>query len=254
MTQPRFKRPVPHRTQPERGWSGLWGGPPIGEADPRPADDSLPFDHQVVNGAYSVVDDYLRQGQRLAEKFWLPLTPTQTEGFDGLAERFMHSAVDLSSAWLEMMQQWMPSTAYHAAPVGSAGPFVQAPEWGTQTPSPGSSHFPAAPPPPASEPIGSASSGSVSVLVESSQRTRVTVDLHRGIAAMDLLLGPLVAAVGEAPSIRGVEVETDRVQQQIDIRLRIPDGQPSGIYNGVLVDRTTHRPRGTVTVEVGSAS
>src|SRR5580704_15258439 len=77
----RIKRPVPKRIDPDRSWKSVLGGvepgtpssnggPSQGSA-PRTVDGREPS-YDAVNDAYRVIDDYLRQGQRVAERIWMP--------------------------------------------------------------------------------------------------------------------------------------------------------------------------------------
>ena len=84
----RVKRPVSERAEPARSWTGAFqklraragrarisGSGTRGRAgfrwlggSPRRVDPYL----EAVNGSYRVIDEYMRQGQRFAEEFWLP--------------------------------------------------------------------------------------------------------------------------------------------------------------------------------------
>jgi hypothetical protein len=38
----------------------------------------------------------------------------------------------------------------------------------------------------------------------------------------------------------------------VALRVRVPDDQPPGVYNGIILDRSTGRPRGTVSLVLGA--
>jgi hypothetical protein len=239
----RIKRPELERTSPERRWNGVFE-PRDAEADARseerpPADgdftrsESTPY--EAVNGAYRVIDEYMRQGQKMAEEFWLPLSGGSARDVSRVFERFMRAAGDMGMAWVEMMSPMRPPSRTES-PKGSAGPFA------TST----------------SHPDGDATSGrarsaeptGLSVSIESSRRVEVTVDLRGGASPSDLALGALTALDSAAAPLGDVKLEPDEVDGHVVVRIRVPENQASGVYNGILLDRSTSRPRGTVSLVV----
>src|SRR5438128_6977170 len=72
-TKKRVRRPEPDRTGPIRNWSALFGAPPArapedeGAAEARPTSLGEAVSRSVELG-YRVVDEYVRQGQRAAQR------------------------------------------------------------------------------------------------------------------------------------------------------------------------------------------
>src|SRR4051812_33851888 len=84
MQQDRKKRPPVERTDPVRIWQakenpesrGDRAGerPDGGRASPFASDapDGREASYKAVNEAYRLIDEYVRQGQKMAEDLWLP--------------------------------------------------------------------------------------------------------------------------------------------------------------------------------------
>jgi hypothetical protein len=248
----RVKRPVAKRTEPDRSWSGAFRPPTDadaggaaatpGDSGPSaPTGDARAASYDAVNSAYRVVDEYLRQGQRMAEEFWLPPgggnSPMQD--FSRLFERFLRSAGDVGTTWLEMMSKWTPPLAEQSSsPRGAAGPFGAGRVVRQQPSSVGGV-----------EP-SSGRSGGLSVSVESSRTFRVSVDLNRADEPGDLELAELAAPDRSLATIRDIRLEVDPSDNRVILRVCVPDGQPPGVYNGLLLERGTQRPRGTVSLSI----
>lgn len=189
--------------------------------------------YEAINNGYRVIDEYMRQGQRLAEEFWLPSPDAKGVGteFSRMMDRFLRSAGDMGSAWLEMMTQWTQAPARDAGgPRGTAGPF-----------SAGSAG--AAPPYAASVP----GAPPLSITVESSKKVRLSVDARALVPGVEV--HALVSAAPEAKPITTARLVQDPAGG-LSLEVVVPDDQPAGAYHGVLVDPRTQRPTGTLTLTV----
>jgi len=189
-----------------------------------------------VNGAYRVIDEYLRQGQRFAEQIWLPGgSAAPAEQIGRLLERFVRSAGDMGSAWLEMMGQWSaPYERASEAPRGGAGPF--------------SAGRSARDPDPAAPTMREATAQGLVVRIEATRTFEVSVETVGAIEPAGVELGPLVSANGKLPPLRGVRLDAGSPDRRLTIRIRVPKGHPAGIYRGSLLDRGTKQLRGTVSL------
>jgi hypothetical protein len=239
----RVKRPVPTRVEPERAWNGVFGARPASKAgaevrsngDARaPKADGRAASYEAVNGAYRVIDEYLRQGQRFAEQVWLPAgSAAPAEQVGKLLERFVRSAGDMGSAWLEMMGQWSsPSERASEAPRGGAGPF-----------SAGRSARDGAHP--VEPPVGESAAKRLVVSVEASRAFEVSVDVTGTIEPGDIEVGPLVSKDGKSTARRPARIDAE-ASDRLAIRIRVPKGHPPGAYEAPLLDRRTKQRRGTV--------
>jgi hypothetical protein len=186
-----------------------------------------------VNNAYRVIDEYMRQGQKLAEGFWLPATRSNgaVSDFSRVLERFFRSAGDMGMAWIEMMSELSRPTRSDAAPQGTAGPFsFDEPEERVE-----------------SEPTNERSPP-FTIVVSSSKRVRVSVDTFGSLVDVDVC--PLISTDRTLPPIAAVDIEVESGTSRPTLTVTVPDDQPKGTYHGVLLDRTAGRPGGTITLVV----
>jgi hypothetical protein len=188
-----------------------------------------------VNGAYRVIDEYLRQGQRMAEQFWLPAgdAGTPMDNVGKVFERFVRSASEMGTAWMEMMGQWGgPAERRGESPRGVAGPFTAG--------EPRTNGHAVVPAPSASAPPA------LGVSVEASRKFRVQVELAGPVAAAEVEISRLVAKEPGGRPLRGVRLDAGTSGAGVTLKIRVPAGQPAGEYRGVLLDRRTGEPRGIV--------
>jgi hypothetical protein len=224
----RPQRPHPERTAPNRNPGEMFGGLG-GGAD---AFGSDPISRSVGIG-YKIVEQYLETGRSLAAG----VAPAANERFDSgnpmgdLASRMMRHTADLFEVWFQMMD------------VSGAGRPRSAPG------------FPAAM---AEAPSAAASNGAsapspgFSVEVESSRPATVAVEM-RGPASGAVLVAHALRSEDESlPRIVGVTVSTSADGAPAVVRVPVPDGQPDGIYNGMIIDEATSLPVGTVSVRLGA--
>ncbi len=159
----------------------------------------------------------------------------------------MRAMSDMTMAWMELMQQWSASVqpaSNGQAPVGHAGPFsagrpVAAAE--------------AASPTPVREPKKTepqAGHRQLKVSVESSGRVEVSMRFDELSAAASLVASALMAFDGAAEPIRDVTLEPGAAGEPPLLRIVVPSGQPAGTYNGLLLERTTKHPCGSITLLV----
>jgi hypothetical protein len=188
---------------------------------------------------YRVIDQYIRQGQTFAQAGWpsrssaaSPLDPQK------LTERMFQYASDLAGVWLEYAQ----AVGQAPVPPGSEGPARAAPAaphvGGFDIGSPSRADR-ASPVPPR-----------VSIDVVASQRVELSVDLRPGAARCTLRVFDLRALDPELPRISGVTIEATPEDDRVLVRLELPEGQPAGVYTGVIVDHASHLPHGTLSVRV----
>lgn len=198
---------------------------------------------RALNDAYRLVDEYLRQGQEMAENIWMPFGGGGMPGWPspGAPERFMRSLGDMTLAWIEVVQQWTSTQAAPPRPPsGSAGPFDTGNGAERKAAAPAPNAAVAPPEPSARRELG--------VSVEAKGRVDVSVDVAEGAAASELEAGWLAPAKGKAAAITDVSLRFDG--KKLVVRIVVPDGQPRGTYNGLLLDAHTLKPRGTVSLVV----
>ena len=204
----RLHRQEPARDRPIRDFStyarthGL-GGRPAG-------DDPV---SQGVRLGYSVLDEQMREGQRLAERLrGRGAAGAAPVDFGALIERALNIYRDIGAL------AFAATEALARNPSLGARPAAAAPE----------------PPPQAA--------ASLTLDVRCSRRASIKLDLRPGGRAPRV--GPLQAAFGGAPAIESVGLEGET------LRLEVADDQPAGVYNAVVVDADSGEPLGTLTVRI----
>jgi hypothetical protein len=231
----RVKREPPERIEPKRQWTGDFVPPEAHASTDGRASDPRDAAYQTINDAYRVIDDYMRQGQQMAENLWMPLGGTSAP-FREAPERFMRALGDMTMAWVEVMQQWTANSQGGGVPAatGTAGPFSgvdAAAESAVVSPTSdtGVSHV---------APLR------VSVLAKGT--FELVVDLSDRMNVAQLGLTELrESSIGAAP-LTDVGVHKDA--NGSFVRIVVPDDQAVGTYNGLFVDQATRRPRGTLSL------
>ncbi|MEP6652159.1 MAG: hypothetical protein ABJA82_02310 [Myxococcales bacterium] len=280
-----FRLPELARTQPIRSWSGLFGGAAgVPGAGPAVAaargfmdaaasaatGAALPLGDAVARGVdlgYRVIDDYVRRGQQAARSAWSPSGQAAGQRSEAgpadvqrLMERMLQYASDFTSVWFEMLNL-ATSTAAAARPgnptptptptAAGAGPFNIGGDVAGAHPKTTSA---TSPPSPTRAEVPNASTATsdtkVSVELKSRRRTTASVELRGGSAGLALIAHDLRAADAKAPRLRDVRLIPRPAEDRVIVKIRVPDTQPAGAYSGLIVDRDTSLPRGSITVRV----
>lgn len=231
----RVKRDPPERTEPKRQWTDNFTTARestqegTGSADPRDAA------YQTINDAYRLIDDYIRQGQQVAENFWMPLGASAAP-FREAPERFMRALGDMTMAWVDVMQHWT-STNSGASPgaAGRAAPFPGVDSTAEK----------------AANPSESASNQNqttpLRVVVVAPVPIELVVDLNQRVDVSTLTLTELRDPINATAPLTDVSVQKDE-HGVASVRVVVPEGHPSGTYSGLFLEQTTRRPRGTLSV------
>ncbi len=256
-SRPRVTRPEPERTAPRRSWATLFGAtdgagastaPPAGDGSSEArASETVT---RAVELGYRVIDDYIRQGQKAAERLatraWSPETALRDT--QDLAARMTRHASDLIGLWLEALDTANLTGAWRTTerPGGPPAPFG-----GAAGDAP-SEVQDAAPPTPA--PSGEVGEGRTRIAIElaSARPAAVTVDLRSGDPARPLVVHALRAVEPEKPRISEVAIEPATAGAPARLRIRVPDGQPPGTYDALVIDQATSRPVGSVSLTLSS--
>jgi hypothetical protein len=232
-TDERVKRPEPERTGPVRNWSTLFGG--ADTADAGSLGDAV---SRSVELGYRVVDEYVRRGQKAAQR--LSERPYGAEGVvrdvGELTARMAQYAADFLGVWFQFVELAAAGSAARAAassPNGDAGP----------APGP-------APTPPTPE--AAVERNRVRIEVASTQPAEVSLDLRPEAARMRLVVHALRSVDPAKPHLTDVVLESGHAEEPLSVRIRVPADHPPGVYNGLIVDEGTSRLVGTLTVRVGS--
>ena len=228
-THERIKRPHLERTRPIRAWSTLFGST---EHDAASLGDVV---SRSVDLGYRVVDDYIRQGQRTAQRFSeRAYTPeAMVSDAQEMAGRMTQYASELMGVWLEFLDAASAANAgRRTAAENGAPPGVSAPA-------------------PATPERVPAERASVRIEIASRRPAEVEIDLRPARADAPLLLHGLRCTDPNTPRLIDVSLQPpSAANDPWRLRVGVPDSQPAGLYTGAIVDERTSMTVGTVRVRV----
>lgn len=252
----RRRRPALPRQEEDRSFSTLFN-PPRGDrngaADSRTNGNGAQSLGNVVAHSvdlgYRIVDDYIRQGEKVARQFSERSATPQTMVNDAqdVALRFAQHASGLAAVWLEFLQ---------LTAANSGVPF-RPNFWDAFTPGGAAVAPPSFHPQPASgSPTRAATPERASVRIEivACQPADVVLDLQPHAAGRPLSVHVLREKDSDSVRITDVAFQPETDQAPACVRIRIPEGQQAGTYNGLIVDDASGRPVGSVSVSLSGAS
>lgn len=232
----RLRRADPPRTEPLRQWSSLYRGPDSWnprDTPPRDEDDEAPkadrWNDVVSEGValgYRVIEEQIRQGQRVAEQIGeASYGPAAITGdVREASERMVRYSADLVALWLDFVN----------TTIGN-GDILRALSAAWQ---------PGAAPAPAAE------AAAMPIEICSSRPLRAHLELKPGAAGRPLAVPGLHALEADKPPLTAVTFEPAGSEGGACLRIRVPDGQAAGRYAGVVVDQQSGEPVGTLSVRL----
>ena len=231
----RARRPELERDHPIRHFSCVFR-----EAEPQRAEAQAPGGDAVsraVELGYRVIDEYIRQGQRAAQRLNDRSLGPETIARDvqDLTARMSQYASDFLGVWFEVLEL---ATAGRLARPGTQD--------GQTVPTP-----PPAPTPPRAERPPAGERTRVRVDVSSARPAEVSLDLVPDAARRSLVVHALRAVDPDKPRLTDVALEPGAHGEPLTLRIRVPADQPPGVYSGLLIDEQTNRPAGTISVRLG---
>lgn len=238
MSTKRIRRPAAARTAPHRSWTPPASEPEerIDAAQPPPAPDS-PRERieatvsKSVELGYKVIDEYLQQGQRTAQRLnatSLSAEAVATEAQD-LGTRVARYASDFFGSWMELLEL--------AAAGRAARPDLVRPPAADGAPPPA---------PPSATPDAAAAPSRLQIDVTTQRAVRLRLDIHPDRIRGALRAQALLSADPKRGRLNDVHCALDGVAPVV--RLAIPPGQHAGSYDGLLIDEATNRPVGSLRV------
>lgn len=265
----RMKRPKLERDRPVRSFSTLFGAPASGRAHSEPDGASETDGSESSNGSsngadgangsagagravsetvemgYRVIDDYLRQGQKVAEAFnpatWMnPGQGGSNEELQKIAQRVMQYGWDFAGMWFEMWSRMGGAGAWPQGPWMAGMPFG---------PSPNGQQHGGGPERHASADGMGAEPVRLEIDVRSSRATSTSIELRPG-KTHDLILQRLRPAAEDGLPIGEASLEPAADGHALKLKVTVPDEQKAGIYNALIVDSRTNLPRGTFSITV----
>ncbi|MCI0635275.1 MAG: hypothetical protein L0206_15390, partial [Actinobacteria bacterium] len=198
-----------------------------------------------VELGYRVVDDYIRQGRKAAERLGDRSYGAAALGADvqELGTRMMQYAADFMGVWMQLMEIATAGAAARPFPVPSASPPPAAPAATDRVRTDAATD---------GTPNGTPVSDGTRVRIEvaSPWPTEVWLDLRPEAGRGPVVVHALRAADPQVPRLDDVTFANGAADEPPLLRVRIPPSQPRGVYNGLLIDLRTSRPVGTVSVRV----
>jgi len=247
-TENRLKRPRLERTRPIRSWSGVLGasgGVAPTEGDSATDGGRSPRIEDAISRSielgYRVVDDYIQQGQRAAQRLSTGRLGAETVASEmqDLGARIARYASDFFGAWVELLDLAAEGSAArrHAAAPAGAAPAAAGP---------------ANPPPKATNPDRRTPSG-VRLEVVSTRPTDIDLDLRLERVTGALRAHALRSADPRKPRLDPPTIRPDETGRTTPVlTVRVPDGHPAGSYEGLILDEATNRPVGSLRVTLGA--
>ena len=229
-TSERMSRPSPKRDAPHRGIPPVSGSYPT---NPPPSDAAVDevVAHAVRVG-YQVIGENIRQGRTAADRL--------TAGDYGIRD-VPGELTQLSLRLLQLTRE-MSSTAFDLIGAVLRDPTLQNAMRGSP-PAPQAQHEAARPAAGAAVPLTYNIRGSRRAVGEPST-------LRHPEQATSLTIAGLMSPNPALPPLKNISFSASPDGGGIAANIVVPDDQPAGTYSGVVCDGLTHKPLGTLTVQV----
>jgi hypothetical protein len=193
------------------------------------------FDDVVTQGVklgYKVIEQYITQGQRVAEQISRPFQKGVPEaGTADVVQGMVRLYKDMADVWgnaLDLMVRnpvfwsWLGSFAQNSGVHASNG-------------TPGTLNGRGA---------------AFSVEIASTRPTEVMLNVEPSPQPYTPVVHALHAPDRRVPPLTSIVFQKSPKSNMPVLLLKIPSKQPSAIYTGVVVEKDTNKPRGTLTVRV----
>jgi hypothetical protein len=228
----RVHRPDPERIEPKRDsapyfFSAVTGGGP--KSKPQPKNSAEKSDDAVAHGVrlgYHVVEEQIREGQRLAQRLRQAADlkgVTESEGLGPLAGRVLNLYKDLGALCIDAVEALARSPALRLG-LSRVLQSEQGPDSGPDE--------------------------VCAVEVSSSRRTQVMLKLPRVSRTLLPHVHALHAPDPAIPPLTNVRFSMEPATGVAMLHVDIPDWQSPATYTGVVVDRTTNEPCGTLCIRL----
>jgi hypothetical protein len=272
--RPRLRRKDPDRDAPIRSWSNMFRSPAAtiapasngnGTATVVPSDEFLtagvaispasdgsaseqdPISEEVRHGvesAYRVIDEHLQEGRRAAQARIDEVGATAS----GASNMSALDPAGIKKATESLQEMITQGVRFYSslAPLWAGFVNSMATSAGVLNTST------TAPLAPAPIPRGAYITGAapISIEIASARMARVTIDLAPQASVTNLATTGLHALEPGRSPLTDIMFMIDASANRPVVRIRVPDHQPAGVYNGVVVDKDSGDPRGTLTVRI----
>jgi hypothetical protein len=193
------------------------------------------FDDVVTQGVklgYKVIEQYITQGQRVAEQISRPFQKGVPEaGTADVVHGMVRLYKDMADVWGNALDLMVRNPVFWSWLGSSAQNGVMHPQNGV----PGTLN---------------GSGAAFSVEIASPRPTEVMLNVEPSPQPYTPFVHALHAPERNVPPLTSIAFQKSPKSNMPVLLLKIPLKQPSGLYTGVVVDRETNQPRGTLTVRV----
>ncbi len=260
MNKRRLRREDADRTEPLRNWQQLFrtseswpdsgDGEPLeggarssaehdgadstrshanneGQRDPRK--DSAVSD--AVGLGYRVIEDQIRQGRRVAEQLTGRVRGGGLggDGVGDLIQDVLRFYTDLGNICFELLGSVVRNTAPGAEKSRPSGQQSRAAA-GNHAAADGRHTY--------------------NFEIVCAQPTKISLDVRACVNGTVLAAHALQALDADKPPLTDISFAPGDAEEGPSLRIRIPEGQPPDVYTGVVIDRDTNQPQGTLSVRI----
>jgi hypothetical protein len=204
----------------------------LANGDAGQADRTNEAAYRGVELGYRIVDKHIREGRSAAQRHQRTSGTSRTADSGGITEtdteriieRTFRAISDLLPLWRELLNSIAAASFLR---MSSMSPNAGAPAHNAR-----------------------AEECSVAVELTSPRPTRVTVALQRGYDRRSLVVRGLHAIDPHKPSITDVDFLPALSGERACLRIRLSENQPPGVYAGIVADKESEEPCGTLTIRI----
>ena len=193
------------------------------------------FDDVVTQGVklgYKVIEQYITQGQRVAEQISRPFQKGVPEaGTADVVQGMVRVYKYMADVWGNALDLMVRNPAFWSW----VGSFSQNSGMHPQDGGPGTLN---------------GTGAAFSVEIASARPTEVMLNVEPSPQPYTPFVHALHAPDRKVAPLTSIAFQKSPKSNMPVLLLKIPPKQPSGLYTGVVVDRETNQPRGTLTVRV----
>ena len=231
----RLHRPDPERDAPNRSALNFVRDAGIGArvSEKSHANGSDPGEDVLAHGVklgYSVIDDQIRRGERLAERLRHGAAKpdaSHSSELSHLLERALNVYKDMGSLALNAAEALARSPVLHSG-LSRAWPGTAGEELARS----------------------SGAGSRFSIELDSRRKTHIELDLRPTLGTAVPLVHALHAVNPAHPQLTGAHFTLEPNASAPVLHISIPDAQPAATYSGVIVDGGTNQPCGTLSVRI----
>lgn len=218
----KWKRPVPHRSEPQRQWSAQVINQQ--RKNMQHVFENLSGAAKGASMGYKVSEDQMNQGKEHAKHYGTPGAGTDAFGWGGISSLHPESFYAVSERLMKDAMLWFEFVARNTQKTAE---FIRPQNTGSAA--------------------AVNSSGFVTSVV-SEQPVEISFTPQPGSEGRPLGVHELRAVEPDSPGIAGIEVSFAEGQWRVSIQVK--RGQPSGLYTGIVFDREDGSIRGSLAVAV----